>query len=337
MFKTPLLLAATAIGLAAVPSAAQAQAVPLVVTVPSAMPLVAVGAAQVQCPVAAAAPSPIAPVALGPVTSKASAILGGQPSALERLKMQQNAGGAPAATAGAAALVPALPAASTAVPLSAMGYSCVSRTPASPEAARVVLPQVKRPGLDGDAGQIQAGRFLGTERVRIGKTRFDAEWNRVAARGLSHTDLAATIGAVPEAREALLGEVNRWVNNSIRYQSDTRGDSWADAKTTLAKRAGDCEDYAILKMQLLAAAGVSKDDMMLTLARDTLRRIDHAVLLVKNGEDWVMLDMQSDRIAPAGMNYGYRPVLSFAGTQRYLHGQRYQPPVQRPVKLALAN
>ncbi|WFL76638.1 transglutaminase-like cysteine peptidase [Altererythrobacter arenosus] len=328
MFRKPLLLAAAGVALGAIPASAQAS--PLMVSVPTAMPLAAVGAAQVQCPVARPAASPIAPVNLGARASKASAILGGQPSALERLKLQQNAGGAPASTAGAAALAPALPAASAAVPLTAMGFTCVSREETRPVAARVAFPQVKPAAVGtGTTG----GRFLGTERVRIGKTRFDAQWNRVAARGLAKSDLIAALGTVPQERTALLGEVNRWVNRAIRYESD-RKDDWADAKTTLSRRAGDCEDYAILKMQLLATAGVAQDDMMLTLARDTLRRLDHAVLLVRNGEEWVMLDMQGDRVVPADMNYGYRPVMSFAGNQRYLHGQRYEAPAP---KLALAN
>ena len=70
-------------------------------------------------------------------------------------------------------------------------------------------------------------------------------------------------------------------------------------------------------------------------ARDTLRRIDHAVLLVKNGSEWVMLDMQSNRVAPASSDYGYKPVMSFAGNDSYLHGKRYDPSARRkPRRLA---
>ena len=104
---------------------------------------------------------------------------------------------------------------------------------------------------------------------------------------------------------------------------------------TLRTRTGDCEDYAILKMQMLAAAGVDRDDMMLTLARDTIQRSDHAVLLVRHEGEWVMLDMASDRIAPAAADYGYRPVMSFAANQRYLHGTPVnQQAPQRRVRVA---
>ena len=62
------------------------------------------------------------------------------------------------------------------------------------------------------------------------------------------------------------------------------------------------------------------------------------MLLVKNGGEWVMLDMQSDRIAPASTDYGYKPVMSFAGNDSFLHGKKYEAPVdRRPRRLALAD
>lgn len=321
MFKkclAPLTAAGMTLGLMAGP--AQAQSAPLALTLPSAMPLVAVGAARIDCGTVPVAVNRYRPAR----TSKSAAILGGQMSALERMRMQQNQAGA-AATTSPASLAPALPVAGSALPVAAVGFTCPS---ASIEAAPAT----------GSVTMRREGAFLGTERVRIGRTRFDAQWKRVSDASLSQRELSNALGAVPAERGALLARVNRWVNREIAYKSDGGRDNWASASTTLRKRAGDCEDYAILKLQMLAAAGVKQDDMMLTLARDTLRRIDHAVLLVKHEGDWVMLDMQSDRVAPATGHYGYKPVLSFAGNARYLHGQRYQPPVERgPRRLALAD
>ena len=281
------------------------------VSMSSAMPLAAIGAAQTACgtlnPVTTIA-APAAPSGL-PSFSKSSAILGGQVSALEKMRMQQ--GGAPAETTAAQSFAGALPAASASLPIAAVGFGC-GATIAAPDS--------------GSEAQTNAtGAFLGTERVKIGKTRFDREWKRVARKTLSRADLSAAIGGVPAERPALLGQVNSWVNRSITYRGDVGGDKWADAKSTLRTRKGDCEDYAILKMQMLAAAGVMREDMMLTLARDTMRRVDHAVLLVKDGGQWVMLDMQSDRVAPAGADYGYKPVMSFAGNGSFLHGKRHSP------------
>ena len=315
MLKKPLLAATALLGLCALPT--QASAAPLAISVPSAMPMAVYGMSQIKC----APQTANAPLARPVYQSRSAAILGGRPSALERLKMQQ--AGQTLPTKQATSLAPLPMAGSAAVPMAAVGFACAAQQTAS--AAKI-----------GRVQTIVTGAFLGTERVRIGKTRFDAKWNRVVNRNLSSRDLSRTLGAVPAQRDALLAKVNAWVNQSITYQDDRRGDDWASARETLSKRAGDCEDYAILKMQMLHAAGVAKDDLMLTLARDNMAGNDHAVLLVKNGGEWVMLDMGSDRIVPAAGDYGYRPVMSFAGDTRYLHGKKYDPNSARANNLRFA-
>ncbi|MGD9664772.1 MAG: transglutaminase-like cysteine peptidase, partial [Novosphingobium sp.] len=89
---------------------------------------------------------------------------------------------------------------------------------------------------------------------------------------------------------------------------------------TLKMRKGDCEDIAIAKMQLLAAAGVPRNDMVLTIARDLVRRADHAVLIVKHEGRWLMLDNATDKVLDARYSYDYRPVLSFSENKSWLHG-----------------
>lgn len=328
MFKRrlslPLLAAGLALGLASAPM--QAQAAPLSVTLPSAMPLAAIGAARLNCLVNPATSAPLAAPA-APVMSKSAAILGGQMSALERMRLQQS-GAVLDTSTQSASLAQALPLAGVALPVAAVGFGCPSNPLATAPAT-------------GIASLRASGTFLGTERIKIGHTRFDRDWKRVSQSSLSKRDFSRVLGTAPGAQSELLLRVNRWVNHAIAYRSDGRRDNWAEARATLRDRAGDCEDYAILKMQLLASAGIDRDDMMLTLARDTMRGLDHAVLLVKSaGGDWVMLDMQSDRVVPAAGNYGYKPVISFAGGDSFLHGRRYQPPQQpqqpRTYQLALA-
>ncbi len=326
--STLLAAAALASGLAAAPLSA---APPLAVTVPSAMPLAAVGISEVACQPQATLPAQgFTPatmpggVVLSARLAKSAAIMGGELSALERMRLSQSGVAAPAIAPPAAAAPP--PAALSAA--NSRACSAIGARPAERLLAATAVPAM--------------GRFLGTERVRIGRTRFDASWQRVSTRELSRRDLAATIGTPPQSRDELLGAVNRWVNREIRYRDDRvqfgNSDYWADARATLRTRRGDCEDYAILKMQLLAAAGVPHEDMMLTLARDTLRRSDHAVLLVRQDRDWVMLDMANDRIAPAASDYGYRPVMSFAAGQSFLHGTTVgAEPAPRPLRLARAD
>ena len=324
MFRNALFTAKVTGGLLAGVAALPAAAAPaLSVTVPSAMPLAAVGISDAACATASAPTNTIAYTT--PVTARASktaAIMGGQMSALERMGLAQSGAAVPAATPAIAPAPAAAISAANRVACNALG--------ARNSASLAVFPQAERAPL------YSGGRFLGTERVRIGRTRFDASWDRVSDRTLSRRDMRRSIGYAPRDRDALLAKVNAWVNRNIEYRDDRvqygSSDYWADARTTLRSGVGDCEDYAILKMQMLAAAGVARKDMMLTLARDTVQRIDHAVLLVKNGGNWVMLDMASDRIAPAGLSYGYRPVMSFAGNDRYLHGKAYQAPAEQPQR-----
>jgi len=332
MFRKPILLGAVALSTFAVPAMASA---PLAVTMPSALPLAAVGVVQADCALYTPRITYTSPSARA---SKRAAILGGQPSALDALKLKQQGGGNSILSPTNSILSPAAPAAAPttsytpALPMSAIGTNClgglqgkVLRSPFPPPARSTPLSR-------------NVGAFLGTERISIGRTRFDTQWNRVAGRGLSRRDLRRAIGRVPQGRSALLSRVNRWVNQRITYRDDidlngTR-DYWADARETLRRGMGDCEDYAILKMQMLAAAGVSRDDMMLTLARDTVRRLDHAVLLVRDGADWVMLDLQTDRVVTAAADYGYRPVMSFSEDSRWIHGRKLQP---RTVRIAYNN
>lgn len=327
MFKKAFLSGTFALCTVAAPAQA---AVPLALTMPGALPLAAVGMAQVECGARPAAP--VNPLGTGYSSlsmSKSAAILGGQPSALELMRMQQGGGGGGGLPVANSILGPATPAVNSyapALPLAAIGSACLG------------IPQglVLRAPLPPPARS--TGAFLGSERIAIGRTRYDTEWRRVSSRGLSQRDLTHAIGAVPQDRSALLARVNRWVNHKIDYRDDRRSsgarDYWADAATTLRRGSGDCEDFAILKMQMLAAAGIDRNDMMLTLARDTLRQVDHAVLLVRNGAGWSMLDLQSDRVVPAEGNYGYRAVLSFSGEGRWLHGQAVTPPAQPTVRLA---
>jgi len=93
---------------------------------------------------------------------------------------------------------------------------------------------------------------------------------------------------------AKLGVVNRAVNLSIKPASDWAQygveDFWATPLATLGAGAGDCEDYAIVKYVALREAGIVSDDLRVMIVRDTKRKTDHAVLAVRLGEEWLILD-----------------------------------------------
>jgi predicted transglutaminase-like cysteine proteinase len=130
--------------------------------------------------------------------------------------------------------------------------------------------------------------------------------------------------------------VNQWVNRSIEYVEDrdlfARNDYWAGASRTMKLGRGDCEDIALTKMQLLAAAGVNRDDMILTIARDLVRGADHAVLIVKLDGRFVMLDNATDAIIDATVANDYRPILSYGQHQTWLHGYQTLALGQSPAE-----
>lgn len=269
------------------------------------MPLALAAAAsfeQGQC-AAMAYPAAVGPRALPAALSKSAAILGGQPSALELIRRQQ-AGLAP----------PAPPALG---PIPRAGAECAMFV--RPQADTVMM----RPGL----GMSVRGPddFLASKRLAVSRTGFDPQWNRVR-RGSLPARLAGVDAGKGSDRpgRAQLAAVNTWANTNIRFVDDIelfgKRDYWADARSTLRRRAGDCEDIAIAKMALLAGAGVRREDMYLTIARDLARNADHALLVVKAEGRYWLLDNNTDRLLDASEANDYRPILSYSAAGKWLHG-----------------
>lgn len=80
--------------------------------------------------------------------------------------------------------------------------------------------------------------------------------------------------------QALLDKVNYQVNHQIKYVPETGIDKWQRASQTLSIGTGDCEDYAILKAQMLIEYGVDPDLLTIAVCRTRKSNSNHAVLLV---------------------------------------------------------
>jgi len=249
--------------------------------------------------------------AAGPVesadTGKTSAILAGQPSALDMIRQQQGqvAENAPAVSLSSVTNV-------------SVSYSASCFTAGSLEAPVPVLaPAV--------AVQPPSNDFLGSSRVGIRNTPFNAEWQRVSTAELSSWNVEALLGGDRRVDVETLSLVNRWANQSIEYADDIANygsrDYWATAGETLRSGRGDCEDFAILKYQMLASLGFDRRHMFLTLARDLVRNADHAVLIVRVDGRPYMLDNATDVLLPARTSYDYRPTMSFNTESAWLHGR----------------
>ena len=250
-------------------------------------------------------------VAGSPRVSKAQAILGGGLSRLEQIAQAQSTPVAGAALAQGNGL------AGAAMTPGAGGASC----------QQLALPQSGsfgfRPGLR--TVPVPGEDFLASKRLPVSRTAFDVQWSRVSRGSLPRGLTAALARRIPAGTgTANLAAVNAWANAHIRYVDDQvlygKADYWADAGATLKRGAGDCEDIAVAKLQLLAAMGVPRSDMYLTIARDLTRRADHAVLVVKqDGKHW-LLDNATDQVLDARESYDYRPILSYAADKKWLHG-----------------
>lgn len=240
---------------------------------------------------------------------KSSAILGGQVSALDLIRQQQ--GQSLTDAAGQFAIGPGLPS----YYLTDCFARTTSKSPGSIDAA--TASTATRSGSAGD--------FLGSARIRINHTPFNREWQRVSSQGLAPAHSGLTVGLMAQDEVETLSRVNRWANRSVSYVEDVvnygQRDYWATASETLRSGRGDCEDFAILKYQMLRALGFDRSRMFLTLARDLVRNADHAVLIVEVGDETYMLDNATDTLLPARSSHDYRPMMSFNSQSAWLHGR----------------
>ena len=122
---------------------------------------------------------------------------------------------------------------------------------------------------------------------------------------------------------ARLGEINRAINLAIRPMGDLEQygaiDVWSSPLATLARGAGDCEDYAIAKFVALHRAGIAPDDLRIVVMRDTIRGEDHAVAAARLDGHWLTLDNRRMAMVEDAHVRNYRPtfVIDQHGVKRY--------------------
>jgi predicted transglutaminase-like cysteine proteinase len=237
--------------------------------------------------------------------SKTEAILGA-PSALSLLIAQQN--GTP--------LVPA--AYQSPAPSSGGHFSNAALAYGRPSAASPIA--YDRPNI------------FGTVALAVPRSPLDYRWHKVEHARV--TGAPAAFASALRGQDAFdrLEAVNRYVNARVTFTDDRRqyhvADLWSPAGETLRRGRGDCEDYAIAKLQMLRNAGFADRDLYLVIVKDLVRRADHAVLVVRAEGRMLLLDNGTDRVADAANAQDYRPVLSFNAGHVWTHGyQRALPPV----------
>ena len=174
---------------------------------------------------------------------------------------------------------------------------------------------------------------FGSRALAVSRTPLDGKWHKVSrSTGVGRKYLAAIRASQPyESKDkmSVIRSVNAWVNKRVEYTEDKafrgRNDHWALPSETLRVRKGDCEDYALAKMQLLAASGIKSKDMFLVIAKDLVRRADHALLVVQLDGQMLVLDNETDRILNADDVRDYRPIMSYSSSGKWLHGYKAKP------------
>lgn len=148
-----------------------------------------------------------------------------------------------------------------------------------------------------------------------------AQQSGCAARGI--------LGKAVENAETLafrrkISGINRTVNRLVRYQPDAENygskDYWATPDEILARGKGDCEDYAILKMAALKAAGLPAEAMAIVVLRDVRRNFYHAVLAITTSQGHFILDNLSDEVKLDSALPNYQPLFSVSADRSWIHG-----------------
>ncbi|OHV12768.1 transglutaminase-like cysteine peptidase [Kushneria phosphatilytica] len=108
-----------------------------------------------------------------------------------------------------------------------------------------------------------------------------------------------------------LAYVNRVINNAARQTPDTR-DEWKGFDRLIRDNAGDCEDFALAKYQILRQAGVPPDRMDLMAAEDQLTPSYHAVLRYRRDDgSHLILDNLTPLILPEHARSDLTPIVIF--------------------------
>jgi predicted transglutaminase-like cysteine proteinase len=75
--------------------------------------------------------------------------------------------------------------------------------------------------------------------------------------------------------------------------------------------------------------------MFLVIARDLVRRADHALLVVRVDDEFLVLDNETDQILNADDVADYRPIMTYSGNRKWLHGYPAKPARTQIASLAV--
>ena len=202
--------------------------------------------------------------------------------------------------------------------------------------SRLLQPEETKPGVDPvQTAAIIPGVFRS---VAIPMKNFpvSARWAPIYraitgctgnACGAKNEGFAKMVGAArQEGFLAKLDRVNRGVNRLIAYKRDKvvygSLDRWAKPAEILKHGAGDCEDFAILKMAALVDSGIPAQSMSLVVLQDVQKGVFHAILSVATGSGTFILDNVRNVVVKDTSLPSYVPLYSFSTDRAWIHGSK---------------
>lgn len=175
--------------------------------------------------------------------------------------------------------------------------------------------------------QFDAGRVIAYARSQYGE--------RIAQRAADWIAMMEESAALPERQR--LQVVNDFWNHRVLGGEDihiwNRDDYWATPLESLAKGAGDCEDFVIAKYFSLTRAGVAPHKLRFIYVRARLgglRSTDSVAHMVLGyyatpDSEPLILDNLSGSISPASRRSDLTPVFSFNAQGIYVSGSETRP------------
>jgi predicted transglutaminase-like cysteine proteinase len=176
-----------------------------------------------------------------------------------------------------------------------------------------------------DAARSRGPTVFGTVVLPTSSTPYDSRWSRAQSRDLG---AGARIAASARRLDGLdrLRFVNAAVNRAIAYREDRShgrtADFWASPAQTFRRGSGDCEDFAIAKMQVLRASGIPAANLFLVIGNDLAARSAHALLVVRSGGKFWVLDNLSNQVRGDAQYREFRPVITLSNSGSWLHGYK---------------
>lgn len=135
---------------------------------------------------------------------------------------------------------------------------------------------------------------------------------------------------VADQQHDILVKVNFAINHSMRPRSDSLSEGFGDT-WTIGGKSGDCEDYALTKLNALVQQGLPQSAFRIAIVK-TQSGEGHALLVARTSEGDMILDNLSPKIVAWNTaNYNWLMIQSTTNKHQWLSFDAKTAPKPIPV------